>query len=80
METLETEYGDSFTTEGLDAALEAEEKLCLACDQEEKNYHAIEKKLDLCRQLERKSYQEMLSAFRTKSDLSSSSSSRIRLN
>ena len=26
METLETEYGDSFTTEGLDAALEAEEK------------------------------------------------------
>lgn len=62
METLETEYGDSFTTEGLDAALEAEEKLCLACDQEEKNYHAIEKKLDLCRQLERKSYQEMLSA------------------
>ncbi len=64
VKTLETEYGKSFGTEGLDTALDAEGKLCLACDQEEKNYHAIEKRLDASRQQERQSYQEMLSVCR----------------
>ena len=62
VETLETEYGSSFATEGLDTALETEGNLRLACDQEEKLYRAVENRLDICRQKERESYQEMISA------------------
>ncbi|MCM1568818.1 MAG: TIGR02680 family protein [Roseburia sp.] len=60
--TLDTEYSRSFATERIDTALETEGKLRLACEQEERNYRVIETKLDLYRQKEKESYQEMLAA------------------
>lgn len=64
IETLEAEYGRCLNTEGLDTALETEEKARLAWEQGERNYRAIEKQLDAYGQRERQSYQEMLAACR----------------